>query len=668
MLTRQKLTVSLVLVALALFTVPAIAGPIVYVVTGSQQFGTVDVGTGAFRQIGPNTPEAEVGGLLPGPNGSLLTLAGSGNLDSINPATGVTTVVGPTGLGDCSTPTSPCGPTSANAFGELAGKIYATDYHNNLYTVNPSTGHATLIGPTGIPAVTFIPLSTPNPDGSLNFFGGALFGASGKLYATFDTGTVNFMTGVITPVIPENLYQIDPATGTTTLIGPTAFALDTVIDVNGTFYAFKNDTNQVVTLNLANGNTSFVSNLDPAAGLVFGASPVPEPASLALAGIGMAALLVLRSRRNYRLLVVGIALSVDMGVASNLRADGPAFTTIDYPGAGSTQPWAINTRGDIAGLYVGTDKATHGFLLSGGQYSAIDFPGAVFTEVNGMNPLGDIAGDYASTLTGTGPHHGFLLSRDGTFTTIDFPDATSTVAIGSNSRGDIVGTYTFADNISHNFLLSGGQFSAIDFPGANYTTATGINPRGDIVGRYTAGGVNHAYLLSGGRFSTIDFPDATYTGATSINQRGDILGRYRNADGVFHGFLMVGFQPACLAAMSPPQVAAVTHSGDFTLVTASKPAMSGEVLSIFAADLGPTRPAVGAGQAFPSSPPVPVDSLVEVRVNGRSAIVFGAVGFPGAMNGYQVNFRVPDNTAKGPASIELSSGSVAGAPVKVMVQ
>ncbi|MDQ2946571.1 MAG: hypothetical protein M3Y27_11605, partial [Acidobacteriota bacterium] len=81
MLARQKLTVLLALVALALFTVPAIAGPIVCVVNGSQQFGTVDVGTGAFRQIGPNTPEAEVGGLVPGPNGSLLTLAGSGNLD-----------------------------------------------------------------------------------------------------------------------------------------------------------------------------------------------------------------------------------------------------------------------------------------------------------------------------------------------------------------------------------------------------------------------------------------------------------------------------------------------------------------------------------------------------------------------------------------------------------
>ncbi len=85
MLTQQKLMLSL---ALVLFTVPASADSLVYVVNGNNQFGTIDLATGAFRQIGPNGPGN--GGLAPGPNGSLLTLTFSGNLDSINPATGVT--------------------------------------------------------------------------------------------------------------------------------------------------------------------------------------------------------------------------------------------------------------------------------------------------------------------------------------------------------------------------------------------------------------------------------------------------------------------------------------------------------------------------------------------------------------------------------------------------
>ena len=114
--------------------------------------------------------------------------------------------------------------------------------------------------------------------------------------------------------------------------------------------------------------------------------------------------------------------------------------------------------------------------------------------------------------------------------------------------------------------------------------------------------------------------------------------------------------------MSAPQVIttasgpAVTHSSDFTPVTSSKPAAAGEVLSLFAKGLGPTRPSVNPRQPFPPSPLVAVDSLVEVRVNGRSAIVFGAVGFPGAIDGYQVNFRVPADTVKGLAAIELSAG------------
>src|SRR5438876_662935 len=81
-------------------------------------------------------------------------------------------------------------------------------------------------------------------------------------------------------------------------------------------------------------------------------------------------------------------------------------------GAATTQAWGINLSGDIVGNYVSADKANHGFLKSRGQYSSIDFPGAAFTEVNGISPRGDVIGDYAATLTGSGPHHGFVLSRD----------------------------------------------------------------------------------------------------------------------------------------------------------------------------------------------------------------------------------------------------------------
>jgi hypothetical protein len=48
-------------------------------------------------------------------------------------------------------------------------------------------------------------------------------------------------------------------------------------------------TGQIDGLNLANGNTNFISNFDPAAGVIQGAVPVPtpEPSSLALFGTGL---------------------------------------------------------------------------------------------------------------------------------------------------------------------------------------------------------------------------------------------------------------------------------------------------------------------------------------------------------------------------------------------
>lgn len=295
MFIRQKLIVPL---ALVLYTASASAGTIVYAITGNQQFGTVNLSSGAFTQIGPNTPEGNEG-LTPAPNGSLLTLTYSGNLDSINPATGVTTVIGATGLADCTTPASPCGPTAANTLGGLAGKIYATDFSNDLYAVNPSTGAATLIGPTGIPAVPAIPGST-NPDGSLNISFESLFGAGGNLYATFDAITVNASFTAITAVISGNLYRINPSSGAAALIGPTAETLLGDVEVNGTVYAFDNWDGQVVTLDLANGNTSVVSSLGSSGfnEIICGAAPTPEPASIALAGIGVAVLLVSKRRRR----------------------------------------------------------------------------------------------------------------------------------------------------------------------------------------------------------------------------------------------------------------------------------------------------------------------------------------------------------------------------------
>ena len=113
---------------------------------------------------------------------------------------------------------------------------------------------------------------------------------------------------------------------------------------------------------------------------------------------------------------------------------------------------------------------------------------------------------------------------------------------------------------------------------------------------------------------------------------------------------------------------AIVHSSDFSLVSASKPAAAGEILSLFATGLGPTRASLTPGQPFPASPLAVVNSPIDVTVNEKSAEVLGAVDSPGAADGYQVNFRVPPGTAAGTATIQISSAWIPGAPVTIAVQ
>jgi uncharacterized protein (TIGR03437 family) len=53
----------------------------------------------------------------------------------------------------------------------------------------------------------------------------------------------------------------------------------------------------------------------------------------------------------------------------------------------------------------------------------------------------------------------------------------------------------------------------------------------------------------------------------------------------------------------------------------------------------------------PSNPQAAVNSPVAVTVDGKLAEVLAAVGYPGAVDGYQVNFRIPDETTPGQAVV-----------------
>ena len=281
---------SIVLLALALFTSSASAASwmnpatTVYVVSlgtsSPGQFGAVNLANGSFHPIRPNEP-VSLSGLLWW-HGDLLSLATTdpyaGYLVKIDPGTGSITPIGPTGQG-------------SNAFdlAEVFGRLYMTDFQNNIYSVDPHTGAATLITATGMPPDPNIPF-TQNSDGTLNLCDESLYAVGGHLYATFDSFNVDLTTAAIDEnpadaTVSPALYRIDPSTGKATPIGPTDLGVGATIELNGRFYALESPVTTVAggfpsgpielfELNLANGKTKFIRQIDPSVGPIFGAAPI----------------------------------------------------------------------------------------------------------------------------------------------------------------------------------------------------------------------------------------------------------------------------------------------------------------------------------------------------------------------------------------------------------
>jgi uncharacterized protein (TIGR03437 family) len=194
----------------------------------------------------------------------------------------------------------------------------------------------------------------------------------------------------------------------------------------------------------------------------------------------------------------------------------------------------------------------------------------------------------------------------------------------------------------------------------NLALSGGPAPLGLIGGAAPLGaplGSNHAVIGGTGVFlgvrgqaASVILPGNTGPRIASITE--DPSQRRTNGGGKVH-FV---FQ---LFPMTRPEIAitlnhpAVFHSNNL-LVTAANPAKAGETLSLFATGLGPTRPAVNPGNPFPAGPPAVVTSPLEVTVNGTAAEVSGAVGYPGAVDRYQVNFQVPAETEPGFDTLQLS--------------
>lgn len=193
------------------------------------------------------------------------------------------------------------------------------------------------------------------------------------------------------------------------------------------------------------------------------------------------------------------------------------------------------------------------------------------------------------------------------------------------------------------------------------------SPLATVSSNFAIAGGTGAFLGVRGQSNDIGaaVPGGISTRTASIAE--DQANRRKNGGGKGR-MLFTLFPMSTPQIVSTPSGPAIVHSKDFSPVTSSKPAGAGEILSLVATGLGPTVPGVDPGQSFPASPPANVNSPVQVSVNGKAAKVIGAVGYPGAVDGYQVNFQVPADTAQGPAAVQLTVAWIPGLAVSVPVQ
>jgi alpha-tubulin suppressor-like RCC1 family protein len=232
------------LLALSL-TIPAMtkANDIDYVVTYANDFGTLDLQTGAFTRLGSvngiSSGSGYVGGISRLPGGVIYGNDDSDNLVTINPITVTTTIVGNIG-------NSVLGPM-IRADGTLFGLSQA---NNGLYTINPSTGTPTLVAIITGPTLAGV-----------------------QIDLRFDSASHAYL------LANNSIYTLNTATGATTLVGATGFNLYGLDYESSQLYGFTED-GKIIRINTTTGAGTLVATESQSSPVVTGATATSPYGSL----------------------------------------------------------------------------------------------------------------------------------------------------------------------------------------------------------------------------------------------------------------------------------------------------------------------------------------------------------------------------------------------------
>jgi hypothetical protein len=210
-----------------------------YMFTGTDQFGTIDLDSGVFTQLG-NT--GVLFARLGVANGAIYGAAINGTtLYQVSPTDGRLTAVGNSNI-------------TFELLGSTAKWLYALDPDFNFYSVNPATARARKIGSAGVDIVC-----------KTGGTGCGMSTNSKKLYVT----------------VGADLYIFSTATGAARLVGNTSISngIGAMVFEGGKLYAGSNTPFQIYTLNTSTGAATFV------------ATPTGNPAPVQFWGLAPSVLL-----------------------------------------------------------------------------------------------------------------------------------------------------------------------------------------------------------------------------------------------------------------------------------------------------------------------------------------------------------------------------------------
>ena len=248
---------------------------------------------------------------------------------------------------------------------------------------------------------------------------------------------------------------------------------------------------------------------------------------------------------NDALVAVGRAKAGD-GAPLTFVGNPLALQEFKVPGAVSTEGWNINQDSSVVGHYTSTDGQTHGFIARPLQptavrpppdlnytFESIDVPGVDFLAVTASSDFQD----YAGNMRGPDAEKDIAFTLiDGVFTTYEFPNSQGTYFYALGNNGVAAGHYKDSQGLFHGVILENGELRQYDFPDAVETEIYGYS---DSTGALTGSFVDTSGVRRGFSGDTIvEYPGTPETYADFVSWTGHIVGSYRDADGVYHAYML----------------------------------------------------------------------------------------------------------------------------------